>query len=47
MGLIIDKLNKSWIGLIVADVCGLILLTIAGKFSNDGDTMQMLIAVLN
>ncbi len=47
MGLIMEKVNKSWIGLIVADVCGVIMLAIASKFANDGDTMQMLIAVLN
>lgn len=47
LGLIMERVNKSWIGLIVANVCGLIMLLIAGKFANDGDTMQMLIAVLN
>lgn len=47
MGLILERINRSWIGLIVANVCGFIMLIIAGKFSNDGDTMQMLIAVLN
>jgi ABC-type transport system involved in cytochrome c biogenesis permease subunit len=47
LGLILERVNKNWIGLIVANVCGLIMLLIAGKFANDGDTMQMLIAVLN
>ncbi len=46
-GLIIESLNKNWIGIIVGSICGYLFLTIAGKFGMDGDTMQVLVAVLD
>ena len=46
-GTIIELANKRWVGICVASVCGLIFLTISGKFAAEGDTMQMLVAVLN
>ncbi len=47
LGLIIEWVNKKWIGIVVASVCGLVFLMIATKFSAEGETMQMLVAVLN
>ncbi len=46
-GLIIEKFNKQWLGIVTASLSGYVFLTIASKFANDGDTMQMLVAVLN
>lgn len=46
-GVIIELANKRWVGICVASVCGFVFLTIAGKFAAEGDTMQMLVAVLN
>ena len=47
LGLILEMVNKNWLGLVVSGVSGMIALFIAGKFNSDGDTMQMLVAVLN
>jgi len=47
LGLILEKINKNWLGNAVASTCGLVFLLISGKFASDGDTMQMLIAVLD
>lgn len=47
LGIILEFINKNWLGIVVASVCGLVALFIAGKFSSDGDTMQMLAAVLD
>ncbi|MBI3616979.1 MAG: cytochrome c biogenesis protein CcsA [Candidatus Omnitrophica bacterium] len=46
-GVIIELVNKRWVGNVVASVCGLVFLLIAGKFAAEGDTLQMLAAVLN
>ena len=46
-GLIIEKMNKQWLGNLIAGLSGVVFLTIAGKFSAEGDTMKMLVAVLN
>jgi ABC-type transport system involved in cytochrome c biogenesis permease subunit len=47
VGLIVERINRQWLGLIVAGICGFVFLSIAGKYAAEGDTMQMLIAVLN
>lgn len=47
LGVIIEMVNQRWLGNVVASVCGLVFLLIAGKFSAEGDTMQMLAAVLD
>ena len=47
LGIILELINKNWLGIVVASVCGVVALFIADKFSSDGDTMQMLVAVLN
>jgi ABC-type transport system involved in cytochrome c biogenesis permease subunit len=47
LGLIIEFVNKRGLGVVVASVCGLVFLMIAAKFSAEGDTLKMLVAVLN
>lgn len=47
LGVIIELADKRWLGNGVAGICGLVFLLIAGRFSADGDTMQMLVAVLD
>ncbi len=46
-GLIIERIQKNGLGFIIAAVCGYVFLAIGGKFSAEGDTLQMLVAVLN
>ncbi len=47
LGIILEILRHRWLGIIVSGTCGSILLIIASKFSTDGDTLKMLVAVLN
>jgi ABC-type transport system involved in cytochrome c biogenesis permease subunit len=47
LGILIERANRQWLGLVVAGVSGTVLLFIASKYSAEGDTLQMLIAVLN
>ncbi len=47
VGIIIELMNRKWLGIVVLSICGFIFLTIAEKFSAEGDTMRMLVAVLN
>lgn len=47
LGIIIELANKQGIGNMVASVCGAVFLLIAAKFSAEGDTMKMLVAVLD
>lgn len=47
LGIILELVNKNWLGLLVSSVGGLVLLLVAGKFASEGDTMKMLVAVLN
>jgi ABC-type transport system involved in cytochrome c biogenesis permease subunit len=46
-GIIIECINKRWVGIVVSSVSGLAMLMIAGKYSAEGDTLGMLVAVLN
>ncbi len=46
-GITIELVNRRWVGISVAGVCGFVFLTIAGKFAAEGDTLRMLVAVLN
>jgi len=46
-GLLIEKINKNWIGLVISGISGFVFLSIAGKFAMEGDTLKMLVAVLN
>ena len=47
LGIIIELIHKQWLGILVSSVCGIVLLFISAKFSAEGDTMKMLVAVLN
>ena len=47
IGLIVEMKNKQWVGIVVSSVCGFVFLMISGKYAAEGDTMQMLVAVLN
>ena len=47
VGIIVELANRKWLGIVVTSVCGFIFLTIAEKFSAEGDTLRMLVAVLN
>ncbi len=47
VGLLIERVHKKWLGLVITSLSGFIFLTIAERFSVEGDTLQMLIAVLN
>jgi len=47
LGTLIEWMNKKWLGIMVASFCGFVFLMIASKFSMEGDTMKMLVAVLN
>lgn len=46
-GIVIERAAKNWLGIAVASICGYVFLSIAGKFAMEGDTLQMLVAVLN
>lgn len=46
-GLLIEKMNKKWIGIIIGSIGGLAFSLIATRFSMEGDTLQVLVAVLN
>jgi len=46
-GLLIERVNKRWLGIATASILGVVLLMIAEKYSMEGETMGMLIAVLN
>ncbi|OGW95682.1 MAG: hypothetical protein A2Z81_03195 [Omnitrophica WOR_2 bacterium GWA2_45_18] len=47
LGVIVEWLNKCWLGILVAGLCGGVFLCIADKFSAEGDTLRMLGAVLD
>ncbi len=47
LGLLIEWVNKRWIGIAVATISGAAMLFIASKYSAEGDTLSVLIAVLN
>ncbi|MDZ4243325.1 MAG: cytochrome c biogenesis protein CcsA, partial [Candidatus Omnitrophota bacterium] len=46
-GMIIERLNRQWLGLVVSAIGGFVFLLIANKFASEGDTLRMLVAVLN
>ena len=45
--LIMERLNRKSIGLFCSSLLGIILLSIANRYAAEGDTMHMLVAVLN
>lgn len=47
LGLILELFKKKNIGLLTGGISGLIFLLIAGKYALEGDTLGMLVAVLN
>ncbi|MCA9393113.1 MAG: cytochrome c biogenesis protein CcsA [Candidatus Omnitrophica bacterium] len=46
-GMVIERATRNWLGIAVAAICGYVFLSIAAKFGAEGDTLQMLVAVLN
>jgi ABC-type transport system involved in cytochrome c biogenesis permease subunit len=47
LGLFIEHYNRQWLGIVTAAISGTALLFIANKYSAEGDTLKVLIAVLN
>jgi ABC-type transport system involved in cytochrome c biogenesis permease subunit len=47
LGLLIEYYNRQWLGIIIAALSGTALLFIANKYSAEGDTLKVLVAVLN
>ncbi|MBL8012562.1 MAG: cytochrome c biogenesis protein CcsA [Candidatus Omnitrophica bacterium] len=47
IGVLIEVATRRWLGIVTASVGGFIVLMIAAKYSAEGDTLKMLIAVLN
>lgn len=47
LGLLIEHFNRQWLGIVTASISGTALLFIAGRYSAEGDTLKMLVAVLN
>ena len=47
IGILIEAIHRQWLGIVVGSIGGMALLSIAGRYSADGDTMGMLVAVLN
>lgn len=47
IGCLIESRQKNWMGIVIAGIAGFSFLTIAEKFAAEGDTLQMLVAVLN
>ncbi|MBZ0166265.1 MAG: cytochrome c biogenesis protein CcsA [Candidatus Omnitrophica bacterium] len=47
LGFILEIVNKNHLGMAIASTSGLIFLTIAAKFGADGDTLKVLVAVLD
>lgn len=45
--LIIERFNRRGIGLLTASLLGVGLLTVANRYASEGDTMRMLVAVLD
>ncbi len=45
--LVLERFNRRGVGLLSAAMLGVILLSIANRYAADGDTMRMLVAVLN
>jgi ABC-type transport system involved in cytochrome c biogenesis permease subunit len=45
--LVLERFNRQAMGLLAAALLGVILLSIANRYAAEGDTMRMLVAVLN
>jgi ABC-type transport system involved in cytochrome c biogenesis permease subunit len=47
LGIFLAVINKNWLGIVTAGICGLGFLLFSLKFNADGSSMQMLVAVLD
>jgi ABC-type transport system involved in cytochrome c biogenesis permease subunit len=47
LGMVLELFNKRNLGILTGSLAGLIMLMIAGKYALEGDTMGMLVAVLD
>ncbi len=47
LGLLIEYYDRQWLGIVIASISGTALLFIANKYSAEGDTLKVLVAVLN
>ncbi len=47
VGILIERVNKKGLGLVIASICGFVFLLISTKFAAEGDTLKMLVAVLD
>lgn len=47
LGLVVEKIHKNSIGIMGGSISALLLLLISNKYALDGDTMKVLVAVLN
>lgn len=47
LSMITEIFHKKWLGIVVGSISGFVFLAIADKFSSDGDTLKMLVAVLD
>jgi ABC-type transport system involved in cytochrome c biogenesis permease subunit len=47
LGLLIEYYDRQWLGIVTAAISGTALLFIANKYSAEGDTLKVLVAVLN
>ncbi len=47
LGMVLEFFKKRHIGILTGSVAGLVMLMIAGKYAMEGDTMGMLVAVLD
>jgi len=47
LGYILEKIQKNGLGYLISSLAGLVMLVIAGKYAREGDTLGMLVAVLD
>lgn len=47
LGIVLEFFKKRYIGILTGSLAGLVMLMIAGKYAMEGDTMGMLVAVLD
>lgn len=47
LGIVLEAINKNWLGIVTAGICGTGFLLLSAKFNADGSSMQMLVAVLD
>ncbi|MFT5122624.1 MAG: ABC-type transport system involved in cytochrome c biogenesis permease subunit [Kiritimatiellia bacterium] len=47
LGLVLEGLQRNRLGLLTASFCGLALLLVSGRFASEGDTLGVMVAVLD